>query len=56
MANADYQVELCEAIATAMPSLFQCLTDEESRVRQETVQMIERLAVHGKLQSDTTVA
>jgi hypothetical protein len=39
-----------------VPSLFQRLTDEEYQVRWETVQMIDKLAVHGKFQSDATVA
>jgi hypothetical protein len=56
MANADYQVELREAITTVIPSLFQRLTDEEYQVRRETVETIGKLAVHSESRSDTTVA
>jgi hypothetical protein len=55
MANADYEVEFREAITTAIPSLFQRLTDINKRGRLDIVNAIGKLAVHGKLQSDTTV-
>jgi HEAT repeat protein len=56
MANADYQVEFREAITTAIPSLFQRLTDKDEDVRLETVKVVGKLANHGKSWLDFIMA
>jgi hypothetical protein len=55
MANADYEVRFHDAIITAIPLLFQRLTDVDEDVRLETVELIGKLANDGESQSDTTV-
>jgi len=46
--NAKYKVEFHGAIAKVIPSLIKLLEDQDDDVRWETVELIGKLANHGK--------